>query len=120
MGAVARKTCRMTSLLGFIEGPDLLVVLAIVLVLFGGSKLHQLARSLGQAKKELDAGLREEPLASTRRRSRRSRRPSDSQGKPLTRPEAPEVGSGLASGDQQSPCFERPTRTVWPLARATM
>ncbi len=57
--AVPRDTRRMTSVIGFIEGPDLLVVLAIVLVLFGGSKLPQLARSLGQAKKELDAGLRE-------------------------------------------------------------
>lgn len=46
-------------LLGFIEGPDLIIILVIVLVLFGGAKLPQLARSLGQAKKELDAGLRE-------------------------------------------------------------
>ncbi len=47
----------------FIEGPDLIVVLVIVLVLFGGAKLPQLARSLGEAKKELDKGLHEEPPA---------------------------------------------------------
>ncbi len=49
----------MTSVLAFLEGPDLLIVLVVVLVLFGGSQLPKLARSVGQAKKELDAGLRE-------------------------------------------------------------
>jgi sec-independent protein translocase protein TatA len=46
-----------------IEGPDLLIVLAIVLVLFGGSKLPQLARSLGEAKREFERGgeTRSEP-----------------------------------------------------------
>jgi sec-independent protein translocase protein TatA len=39
-------------------GPELLIVLAVVLVLFGGAKLPQLARSLGEAKSELEAGLR--------------------------------------------------------------
>ncbi len=47
----------------FLEGPDLLVVLGIVILLFGGAKLPQLARSLGEAKKELDKGLHEEPPA---------------------------------------------------------
>lgn len=37
-----------------IEGPDLLIVLAILLLLFGGAKLPQLARSLGEAKRELE------------------------------------------------------------------
>ncbi len=41
----------------FLEGPDLLVVLGIVILLFGGAKLPQLARSLGEAKKELDKGM---------------------------------------------------------------
>ncbi len=57
--AIPRDTRRMTSVIGFIEGPDLLVVLAIVLVLFGGSKLPQLARSLGLAKKEFEAATDE-------------------------------------------------------------
>ena len=34
--------------------PELLIVLAVVLVLFGGSKLPQLARSLGEAKREFE------------------------------------------------------------------
>lgn len=41
-------------------GPhELLIILVILLVLFGGSKLPQLARSLGTAKQEFDAGQRE-------------------------------------------------------------
>lgn len=42
-----------------IQGPQLLIVLAIVLLLFGGSKLPKLARSLGQAQKEFREGLKE-------------------------------------------------------------
>ena len=38
--------------------PELLLVLLVVLVLFGGRKLPQLARSLGQAKRELEAGIK--------------------------------------------------------------
>lgn len=37
--------------------PELLIVLIIVLVLFGGAKLPKLARSLGQAQKEFKHGL---------------------------------------------------------------
>ena len=33
--------------------PEMLIVLAIVLLLFGSAKLPQLARSLGQAQREL-------------------------------------------------------------------
>jgi sec-independent protein translocase protein TatA len=40
------------NLLGALDGPDLLIILLIVLLLFGGTKLPQLARSLGQAKRE--------------------------------------------------------------------
>lgn len=45
------------NLLGALEGPELLIILALVLVLFGGSKLPQLAKSLGQAKKEFRDGM---------------------------------------------------------------
>jgi sec-independent protein translocase protein TatA len=38
---------------------ELLIILAIVLVIFGGSKLPQLARSLGRAKSEFSEGLKE-------------------------------------------------------------
>jgi sec-independent protein translocase protein TatA len=40
---------------------ELLVVLLIVLVLFGGSKLPELARSLGRSVKEFKSGVSEEP-----------------------------------------------------------
>ena len=40
-------------------GPELLIVLVVVLVLFGGSKLPKLARSLGQAQNEFKSGLKD-------------------------------------------------------------
>lgn len=43
-------------------GPaELLIILAIILLVFGSSKLPKLARSLGQASNELKKGLRGEP-----------------------------------------------------------
>lgn len=46
-----------------IQGPQLIIVLAIVLLLFGGSKLPKLARSLGEAQKEFRDGLKESEKA---------------------------------------------------------
>ena len=43
----------------FVSGPELWIVLVIVLVLFGGSQLPKLARNLGKAQKELKAGMEE-------------------------------------------------------------
>lgn len=43
--------------------PELLIILAVVLLLFGSAKVPQLARSLGQAKRELQAG-QEDPVPS--------------------------------------------------------
>ena len=40
--------------------PELLIILVIVLVLFGGAKLPKLARSLGDASRELKKGLHSE------------------------------------------------------------
>ena len=37
--------------------PELLIVLLVVLLLFGGAKLPKLARSLGEAKKEFADGM---------------------------------------------------------------
>jgi sec-independent protein translocase protein TatA len=45
---------------GEIVGWELLLVLAIIALLFGSSKIPQLARSLGQASKEFRKGLEEE------------------------------------------------------------
>ncbi len=38
--------------LGNLAGPDLLIILAIVLILFGAKKLPDLARSMGQSMNE--------------------------------------------------------------------
>ena len=38
--------------------PELIIILLVVLVLFGGAKLPKLARSLGQAQKEFKKGTR--------------------------------------------------------------
>ena len=40
-------------------GPELLIVLAVVLLIFGARKVPELARSLGQAKREFAEGTRE-------------------------------------------------------------
>jgi sec-independent protein translocase protein TatA len=37
--------------------PDLVIILAIVLLLFGGKKLPELSKSVGQSMKELRKGL---------------------------------------------------------------
>lgn len=44
---------------GLFDGPELIVVLVVVLVLFGGSQIPKLARNLGQAQKEFKKGLAE-------------------------------------------------------------
>ncbi len=46
--------------LGEIIGPDILIVIAVVVVLFGGSQIPKLARSLGSAKKEFERGLHDQ------------------------------------------------------------
>jgi sec-independent protein translocase protein TatA len=43
----------------FLEGPELIIVAVVVLVLFGGSQLPKLAKNLGQAQKEFKKGLAE-------------------------------------------------------------
>lgn len=40
---------------------ELLVILAIILVLFGGKKIPELSRSLGEAIKELRKGFTDNP-----------------------------------------------------------
>jgi len=53
-----REVVGMTTanLFGVLEGPELLILLLIVLLLFGGTKLPQLAKSLGEAKREFHDG----------------------------------------------------------------
>jgi len=43
--------------MGNLGATELLIILGVILVLFGGAKLPQLARSLGQAQKEFKDGL---------------------------------------------------------------
>lgn len=42
-----------------VGAPELLIVLLVVLLLFGGSKLPELARGLGAAKGEFERGVKE-------------------------------------------------------------
>ncbi len=46
-------------MLANIYGPDLFIVLAVVALLFGGSQLPKLARSLGSASHEFKKGVEE-------------------------------------------------------------
>jgi len=49
----------MTPVLGEIIGWEFLVVIAVIALLFGGSQLPKLARSMGQASKEFRKGIEE-------------------------------------------------------------
>ncbi|MFM8335917.1 MAG: twin-arginine translocase TatA/TatE family subunit [Opitutaceae bacterium] len=52
-----------TILAGFLGlgGPEVIIILVILLVLFGGSKLPELAKGLGKSIKEFKNATREEP-----------------------------------------------------------
>lgn len=49
----------MALILAEILGPDMLIILAIVALLFGSKQLPKLARSLGSAKAEFEKGIQE-------------------------------------------------------------
>ncbi len=46
-------------MLAFLDPPEIVLIVVVVLVLFGGSQLPKLARNLGQAQKEFKKGLAE-------------------------------------------------------------
>ncbi|MFM9079991.1 MAG: twin-arginine translocase TatA/TatE family subunit [Opitutaceae bacterium] len=52
-----------TILAGFLGlgGPEVIIILIILLVLFGGSKLPELAKGLGKSIKEFKNATRDEP-----------------------------------------------------------
>ena len=41
-------------------GPELLIVLVVVLLIFGSKKVPELARSLGRAQKEFKDGMKDD------------------------------------------------------------
>ena len=45
--------------MGSIGSSELVIILVVLLVMFGGAKLPQLARSLGQAQKEFKDGIKD-------------------------------------------------------------
>lgn len=45
--------------MGSLGAPELLIVLLIIMLVFGASRLPKLARSMGQASKEFKQGLKE-------------------------------------------------------------
>lgn len=47
--------------MGSLGSSELIIILIVLLVMFGGAKLPQLARSLGQAQKEFKDGLKDDP-----------------------------------------------------------
>jgi len=53
--------------MGTLGWPELLIVLVVVLVLFGASRLPKLARSLGDSMRELRKGLEEGESESSER-----------------------------------------------------
>lgn len=48
-------------MLGFIGYQELLIIMVIVLILFGGARLPSLMRNLGKSAVEFKRGMREEP-----------------------------------------------------------
>lgn len=52
-------------MLGWIGYQELLIIMLIVLVLFGGSRLPSLMRNLGRSANEFKRGMRDEPEADT-------------------------------------------------------
>ena len=45
-------------------GPEMLIVLAVVLLIFGSKKVPELARSLGKAQKEFKDGMKDDTTPS--------------------------------------------------------
>ena len=44
----------------FLGAPELIIILVVVLLVFGSTRLPKLARSMGQASKEFKKGLQED------------------------------------------------------------
>jgi sec-independent protein translocase protein TatA len=46
-------------MLAFLDPPEIILIVVVILVLFGGSQLPKLAKNLGKAQKEFKDGLAE-------------------------------------------------------------
>lgn len=46
-------------MLAFLDPPEMILIVVVLLVLFGGSQLPKLAKNLGKAQTEFKAGLAE-------------------------------------------------------------
>ena len=46
-------------MLAFLDPPEIILIIVVVLVLFGGSQLPKLAKNLGKAQQEFKSGLSE-------------------------------------------------------------
>jgi sec-independent protein translocase protein TatA len=46
-------------MLAFLDPPEMILIVVVLLVLFGGSQLPKLAKNLGKAQNEFKAGLSE-------------------------------------------------------------
>ena len=44
-------------MISFLDPPEMILIIVVVLVLFGGSQLPKLAKNLGKAQKEFKEGL---------------------------------------------------------------
>jgi sec-independent protein translocase protein TatA len=53
-------TATVNVMISFVNGPELIIVLVVVLVIFGGSQLPKLAKNLGSAQKEFKKAIEDE------------------------------------------------------------
>ena len=49
----------LTNLLAFLQGPELIIIMILVLLFFGGAKIPQLMRGLGRGMGEFQTGISE-------------------------------------------------------------
>lgn len=52
--------------------PELIIILVIILVIFGGTQLPKLARNIGTSAKELRKGLKDDPKAASKGDAKKS------------------------------------------------
>ena len=119
----------MTPVLGEIVGWELLLVLLLIALLFGSSKLPGLARSMGQATKEFRKGIEDgastttTPSPRSRRQARRQVRRRQADGL-VANPEAsaraalPSGAADEAPGGHVRRACERSEPSSWPLGQA--